>query len=289
MSWFSKLRASFERLTASQGMLTPQDFDSMRTILLEADFGPELTEELINILRSKSREITSLDLAVGFIAEKLKSFIVQDCGLRVAQNPPSVYLFVGVNGTGKTTSIAKLGDYLKAKGESVLLACADTFRAAAKEQLKDWAQRAGLPFIGYPTGGDPAALVFDALEMAKQRGIKFLLVDTAGRQHTKANLMEELKKIKKVIGKKKENSPEETLLVLDANSGMNAIAQALAFHSAVGITGIVLTKFDSPARSGFIFTIQRELLVPIKFLGVGEGLADLREFDSDLFLKKFLS
>lgn len=289
MSWSAKLRNFLQKLSPSQFKLGPQDYEMFRTLMLEADFGPYLTEELLELFRQKNLEIKNIDEATMLLTQKLRDSLIPQSSLNIADTPPSVYLFVGVNGTGKTTSIAKVAHYLKKKGKSVLIACADTFRAAAREQLKIWADRLNLPFIGYPIGGDPAAVVFDALEGARSRNIEFLLVDTAGRQHTDTNLMEELKKIKRVISKKKEGSPEETLLVLDANAGLNAINQARSYHEDLGLTGIIVTKFDSPAKAGFVFTIQKELSIPVKFLGVGEGLEDLLEFSPDIFLKKFLS
>jgi len=289
MSLSAKIRQFFQKLSQANSQLRPQDYENLRSLMLESDFGPYLAEEFLDTLRSKNLGIKSAEQALSLLSQNLLSLLNPGAELRISSAPPSVYLFVGVNGSGKTTTIAKMAHYLKKRGGSVLLACADTFRAAAKEQLQIWAERLHLPFIGYPTGGDPAAVVFDALEGAKSRNVDFLLIDTAGRQHTDKNLMEELKKIKRVISKKKEGAPEEVLLVLDANSGLNAINQARSYHEALGLTGIIVTKFDSPAKAGFVFSIRKELSLPVKFLGVGEGLEDLVEFNPRTFIEKFLS
>ncbi|MGB9552822.1 MAG: signal recognition particle-docking protein FtsY [bacterium] len=289
MNLSGKIKHFFQNLSLTNLQLRSQDYENLRNLMLESDFGPHLTEELLAALRDKNLALKSYDQALSLLSQSLLSILNPETELKTSSVPPSIYLFVGVNGVGKTTSIAKMANYLKKKGNSVLLACADTFRAAAKEQLQTWAEQLRLPFVGYPIGGDPAAVVFDALEGAKSRKIDFLLIDTAGRQHTDTNLMEELKKIKRVISKKREGSPEEIMLVLDANSGLNAINQARSYHEALGLTGIIVTKFDSPAKAGFIFSLEKELSLPVKFLGVGEGLEDLIEFSPQAFIEKFLS
>lgn len=289
MKWSDKIKEFFKQISSSRSPLGPQELETLRVFMLEADFGPFLVEELLKALKESDLKIKGTVGAIEVIADRLRKNLIFDPELKSSLIPPTVYLFVGVNGTGKTTSLAKMAYFLRKKGKSVYLACGDTFRAAAKEQLKVWADRLGCPFVGYPSGGDPAALAFDAFEAAKAKGVDFLLFDTAGRQHTDTNLMGELKKIKRVISKKKDGAPEETLLVLDSNAGLNSLNQAKIFHQELGVTGIILAKFDSPAKAGFVFTIQDELEIPIKFLGVGEKLEDLIEFHPEIFLKRFLS
>ncbi|MCR4428898.1 MAG: signal recognition particle-docking protein FtsY [Caldiserica bacterium] len=289
MKWSDKVKGFFKQLTSSRSLLGPQELETLRVFMLEGDFGPFLVEEFLQVLKQGDSGSKGSPEPMELLENQLRKYLIINPGLKTSSTPPSVYLFVGVNGTGKTTSIAKVAHFLKKRGNSVYLACGDTFRAAAREQLKVWADRLGCPFVGYPTGGDPAAVAFDALEGAKAKGADFLLIDTAGRQHTDTNLMEELKKIKRIISKKKDGAPEETLLVLDSNAGLNSLNQARAFHKELGVTGIILAKFDSPAKAGFVFTIQKELAIPLKFLGLGEGLDDLIEFHPDFFLKKFLS
>jgi len=202
---------------------------------------------------------------------------------------PSVVLMLGVNGSGKTTSSGKLAAALRASGKSVLLAAADTFRAAAVEQLEEWGRRAGAEVIRQGAGADPAAVVFDAVKAATARGVDVLLVDTAGRLHTKSNLMDELVKLKKVVSRQLPGAPHECLMVLEASTGQNAIAQAKLFHEAVGLTGLVLTKLDGTAKGGIVVRIYRELGVPIKFIGVGEQVEDLQPFDPKTFVDGLIS
>lgn len=208
--------------------------------------------------------------------------------LRRAAEPPSVVLVVGVNGTGKTTTVAKLAWQLREAGERVLLAATDTFRAGAQEQLREWAERVDAEFVGGQPGGDPAAVAFDAMEAARTRGADWVLVDTAGRLHTQRDLMEELSKIDRVVGRKVEGAPHERLLVVDATSGQNVLAQAAQFGGALELTGLVLAKFDSTARAGTAVAVAREHAIPVRFLGTGEGLDDLEPFDPDVYLEKVL-
>jgi len=208
--------------------------------------------------------------------------------LIVAPQPPTVILVVGVNGTGKTTTIAKLGKMMVDNGKKVLFAACDTFRAAAIEQLDIWAGRVGADLIKHQHGGDPAAVAFDAVEAAVARGADYLFIDTAGRLHTKVNLMEEIKKIQRVLGKKIADAPHETLLVLDATTGQNALQQARLFNDALGLTGLVLTKLDGTAKGGIVISIQREFHIPVKFIGVGEGFDDLQPFVPADFAKALL-
>ena len=202
---------------------------------------------------------------------------------------PSVILMLGVNGAGKTTSTGKLAAALRASGKSVLLAAADTFRAAAVEQLEEWGRRAGAEVIRQGTGADPAAVVFDAMKAATARGVDVLLVDTAGRLHTKSNLMDELVKLKKVVSRQASGAPHECLMVLEAATGQNAVTQAKLFHEAIGLTGLVLTKLDGTAKGGIIVRIYRELGVPIKLIGVGEQVEDLQPFDPKTFVDGLIS
>ena len=201
---------------------------------------------------------------------------------------PAVVLVVGVNGTGKTTTIGKLASRLRADGKKVLLAAGDTFRAAASEQLSIWGERAGIPVIKHKEGADPSAVVFDAVKAAKARDVDVLIVDTAGRLHTKSNLMEELKKVNRILSRELPGSPHETLLVLDGNTGQNALVQAKMFNEAVGITGIVLTKLDGTSRGGIVFAINKELGIPVKFVGIGEAIEDLKSFDPEEFVNALL-
>jgi fused signal recognition particle receptor len=197
---------------------------------------------------------------------------------------PAVVLVVGVNGTGKTTTIGKLAARLRASGMSVLLAAADTFRAAAIDQLRIWASRAGVDLVAHAPGADPGAVVFDALDAAVARGVDVVIADTAGRLHTKSNLMDELAKVRRIIDRRLPGAEPEILFVLDATTGQNGLAQARAFHEAVGLTGIVLTKLDSTAKGGIVFAIEQALRVPVRFVGVGEGMTDLLPFDPDRFV-----
>jgi fused signal recognition particle receptor len=201
---------------------------------------------------------------------------------------PSVVLVIGVNGTGKTTTIGKLARRLQSQGKQVMLAAGDTFRAAASEQLSIWGERAGIPVVKHQEGADPSAVVFDAVTAAKARAVDVLIVDTAGRLHTKSNLMDELKKVKRIVSRELPGAPHETLLVLDGNTGQNALVQARMFHEAIGVTGIVLTKLDGTSKGGIVFAINKELGIPVKFVGIGEAIEDLREFEPKEFVDALL-
>jgi fused signal recognition particle receptor len=288
MSWATKLKQTLAGLIARRTPLSSSQWEELQVLLLEGDLGPELAEQSLENLKASLERDATLEMALANLRAILLSLLPADEGLRLV-NPPAAILFVGVNGTGKTTSIAKLAHSMREQGRRPLLVGADTFRAAAGEQLQQWATRLGLLFIGHEIGGDPSAVVFDAMEMAASRGLDPVLIDTAGRQHTTHNLMEELKKIKRVLGKKKAGEPQEVLLVLDANAGMNAIAQAQVFHETLGVTGLILAKFDSPARAGFLFSIARQWQLPTKFVGVGEKAENIRPFTAVEFLDQFLS
>ncbi|HEY3221862.1 MAG TPA: signal recognition particle-docking protein FtsY [Gemmatimonadales bacterium] len=258
--------------------------EAVQRLLVEADFGVAATNETVERL---SRADT-VDQA------SLERIVVEQLGpaaapLARAPQPPTVILVFGVNGTGKTTSVAKLGKRLQVEGRSVLLAAADTFRAGATEQLQVWAERLGAPFVGATQRGDPAAVAFDAVEAAASRGVDTVLVDTAGRLHTDERLREELKKVVRVVGKRQAGAPHESLLVLDATVGQNAVRQAEAFAAAVPLTGLVITKLDGTAKGGSVVALRRAVPVPIRYLGTGETLDDLELFDPVKFAHRLVS
>lgn len=262
-------------------------FENLEEALIMADIGVETSTYIIEKLRDnvKHKHITDGNL----VKEELKSIIREILGaLDTTVNTsttPSVILVIGVNGVGKTTSIGKIASHYKSMGKKVLLAAADTFRAAAIDQLDIWAQRSGCDIIKHQENSDPAAVVFDACTAAKARGADILICDTAGRLHNKKNLMAELAKINRVIERELPDSARETLLVLDATTGQNAVSQAKLFSEAADITGIILTKLDGTAKGGIVISIAKEQNVPVKFVGVGEGIDDLQEFNSDDFAK----
>lgn len=262
-------------------------FDNLEEALIMADIGVETSTYIIEKLRDnvKHKHITD----GNFVKEELKSIISEilsalDTTVNTSTTP-SVILVIGVNGVGKTTSIGKIASHYKSMGKKVLLAAADTFRAAAIDQLDIWAQRSGCDIIKHQENSDPAAVVFDACTAAKARGADILICDTAGRLHNKKNLMAELAKINRVIERELPDSARETLLVLDATTGQNAVSQAKLFSEAADITGIILTKLDGTAKGGIVISIAKEQNVPVKFVGVGEGIDDLQEFNSDDFAK----
>jgi fused signal recognition particle receptor len=264
------------------------DVEAMERLLLESDFGIAATTDLVELLeegvrRGRLKSEDDLKLALrDRIAELLAS--PGDPGaIARAASGPTVVLFVGVNGTGKTTSIAKLARYLSRRGDQVLLAAADTYRAGAVAQLEVWAERLGLPCVSGTSGGDPAAVAFDAVTAAATRGATVLIVDTAGRLHTQEDLMDELRKIVRVIGRKAPGAPQETLLVLDGSVGQNAVQQGKLFSAAVQPTGLIVTKLDGTARGGAVVALRRELALPIRFLGTGEDADDLEVFDPRSF------
>ncbi|MFR8416397.1 MAG: signal recognition particle-docking protein FtsY [Hominilimicola sp.] len=262
-------------------------FENLEEALIMADIGVETSTYIIEKLRDnvKHKHITDGNL----VKEELKSIISEilsalDTTVNTSTTP-SVILVIGVNGVGKTTSIGKIASHYKSMGKKVLLAAADTFRAAAIDQLDIWAQRSGCDIIKHQENSDPAAVVFDACTAAKARGADILICDTAGRLHNKKNLMAELAKINRVIERELPDLARETLLVLDATTGQNAVSQAKLFSEAADITGIILTKLDGTAKGGIVISIAKEQNVPVKFVGVGEGIDDLQEFNSDDFAK----
>ena len=270
-SGFSKLDDSF--------------YDELEESLILADMGMDTTMKAVDELRqrTKARRIKDVEGARACMKEILAEMLtVGDLSLDLSTRP-SVVLFIGVNGVGKTTTIGKIGHDLKSQGKKVIFAAADTFRAAAAEQLTIWAQRCDVEIIKQGEGADPAAVVFDSLSAAKARGADVVLIDTAGRLHNKANLMNELNKISRVIDRECPEASRETLLVLDATTGQNGLIQAKQFKESAGITGIVLTKLDGTAKGGIAIAIAQELGVPVKFAGVGEGIDDLKPFDPVAF------
>lgn len=257
----------------------------LEMLLLEADFGVPVSLRLVHAVeaRAKRGEVKTDDEFRAAMAEEIASALLagkSDPALHLAAEPPSVILVAGVNGSGKTTSIGKLAARLAHDGRRVLLAAGDTYRAGAIAQLETWAQRADADFVGASAGGDPAAVAFAALDAAKARGRDVVIVDTAGRLHTQRDLMTELKKVATVVGKRLPGAPHETLLVLDATIGQNAVAQARAFAEAVPVTGVVITKLDGSARGGIVLAVHEALDVPVKFVGTGEQTGDLAPFDA---------
>ena len=290
---FSRLRDS---LSKSRRALTEQiqaaafdpaddlAWERLEEALIQADVGVRSTAELVRRLEARG-ELGDLGEALAEEAAAL----LGDPGILHVDGQPSVLLVVGVNGTGKTTTIGKLAAKLAEHGHSVLVAAADTFRAAAEEQLEIWAKRAGADFVGSSRGGDPAAVAYDAIDAAQARGLDVVIVDTAGRLHTQTNLMEELAKVRRVIAGRLEGAPQETLLVIDATTGQNGLEQARLFAQTAGVTGVALTKLDGSAKGGVAIPIAYELGLPVKLMGVGEQLDDLRPFDPQDFARALVS
>lgn len=269
-----------------EGML-----EELEEVLVASDLGVREATEFVARVRAEAKRTGALS---GHDVRALLRRFLEDALVGAAaplnvNGAPSVILMLGVNGAGKTTSTGKLAALLRASGKSVLLAAADTFRAAAVEQLEEWGRRAGAQVIRQGAGADPAAVVFDAVKAAAARGVDVLLVDTAGRLHTKSNLMDELAKLKKVVARQLPGAPHECLMVMEASTGQNALAQARLFHETVGLTGLVLTKLDGTAKGGMVVRIYRELGVPIKLIGVGEQLEDLQPFDPKAFVDSLIS
>lgn len=298
-SFFSRLKSGLKRTSSNfsdglgnlfLGKKTIDDelLEELETQLLVADVGIEATQDIITNLtqRVSRKELSDSSALYSALQEELAGLLVHsEEALHVdASHQPYVILMVGVNGVGKTTTIGKLAKRFQAEGKSVMLAAGDTFRAAAVEQLQVWGERNDVPVIAQHTGADSASVLFDALQAAKARGSDILIADTAGRLHNKDNLMEELKKVVRVLGKLDETAPHEVMLVLDAGTGQNALSQAKHFQEAVGVTGITLTKLDGTAKGGIIFAISKQLKLPIRFIGVGEQVDDLRPFEAEDFV-----
>lgn len=261
-------------------------FEELEELLVTSDLGMDITMEMMDRIRKKSKRLKTADELKQVLKEELIALFPDTPALpsEPVPAPPQVIMIVGVNGTGKTTTLGKLAMRYTRQGKKVLIAAADTFRAAAIEQVEVWADRSGAAVVRHKEGADPAAVAYDAVEAAIARGVDIVLVDTAGRLHTQKNLMEELKKIKRSINKKLITAPHEVLMVLDATTGQNAISQAKIFHEAVGITQIALTKLDGTAKGGIVAAIASTMGLPISYIGVGEGIDDLQAFDSQNFI-----
>ena len=283
----SKISSKFKDLLSFKRNIDENVLEEIEVVLLESDIGIGLVTNIIDDIREawKSKEIEDTTGVYDFIKNDLKQSLREgSSSLRISLTPPTVIMVAGVNGVGKTTSIAKLANLFVKQGKKVMLAAGDTFRAAATEQLDIWSKRIGADIVKHQAGADPSAVTFDALEASLSRGIDVLIVDTAGRLHTHENLMSELTKMKRVISKKIENAPHEVLMVLDSTTGQNAISQAKLFKEAVGITGIFLSKLDGTAKGGAILGMRKEIDVPVKYVGLGEGVDDIQEFDADKFV-----
>jgi fused signal recognition particle receptor len=265
--------------------------EELEEMLIASDLGAATAAEFVKRLREEARRgraVSSQDVR-ALLGRFLEETLADASAPLALDARPTVILMLGVNGAGKTTSTGKLAAWLKAGGKSVIVAAADTFRAAAIEQLEEWGRRADVEVIRQTPGADPSAVVFDAVKAAHSRGVDVLLVDTAGRLHTKSNLMEELVKLKKVVSRQVRDAPHECLMVLDAPTGQNGLQQAKMFHEAVGLTGLILTKLDGTAKGGIVVRIYQELKVPIKFVGVGERIEDLQPFDVKTFVDALLT
>ncbi len=305
MAWLDRLKQGLSRtrsiLTGAPAGASAweMDWEDLEFALIGADVGARIAAEVVKHARAERergttfREALQKALLDQLEPDKTRQTLRRvgftlDVTRRQVEVKGKVVMVVGVNGAGKTTTIAKLGEYYQGYGKTVMFAAGDTFRAAATEQLQVWGERLGIPTITGPEGGDPGSVAFDAAGSRKARGIDLLFVDTAGRLHTRHNLMEELKKVKRVIGKADEGEPAEVWLVLDAVTGQNGLEQARKFHEAVGVTGVVVTKLDGTAKGGILLPIARELGLPIKFIGVGEKSSDLQPYDAAAFVEALL-
>ncbi len=297
MSWLDKLKEGLsktrnnitekvENLLSFNKNIDEELFEELEEILITSDIGVKTTTKIIEMLRKriKERKINEADK----VKELIKEIIVEITGNEtkniIPERTPAVYMVVGVNGVGKTTSIGKIAFHLKNEGYKVMLAAGDTFRAAAIDQLEIWGQRAGVEVIKHKEGSDPAAVIYDAIQSAKAKNIDILICDTAGRLHNKKNLMEELRKINRVVDREYTNAYRETLLVLDSTTGQNALLQAKEFIEVADVNGLILTKLDGTAKGGVVIAINDELSIPVKMIGVGEGIDDLQEFDPKAFV-----
>lgn len=293
-----KLRASLTRTRKSvfgrlvnllgAGEIDEETWDDLEALLIQADIGVSTTVTVVERLRERVAQegITHADQLEGVLGEELRGLLPEPPPLAIDEpRLLTVVLVVGTNGSGKTTTIGKLARWYRERGRKVLLSAGDTFRAAAIEQLQIWGERAGVPVLAGQPGADPGAVLYDSIRAARARGADLIIADTAGRLHTKYNLMQELKKVCGVAGKNVHGAPHETLLVLDAPTGQNALVQAKHFQGVVDVTGVVLTKLDGTAKGGMVFAIHEELGLPVRFVGTGEKIEDLAEFDADLFVK----
>lgn len=280
---------SLSRLLLGKKTIDPQVLDDLETLLLSADLGIDTTQLILDRLAEglARKQLADGEAIIAALKKELQTLLTIDApplALETPDHSPFVILMIGVNGAGKTTTIGKLAKQYQQQGKKVMLAAGDTFRAAAVEQLKVWGERNQIPVIAQHTGADSASVVFDAVQAAKARHIDVLIADTAGRLHTQSNLMDELKKVKRVMQKLDPNAPHETMLVLDASIGQNALNQARNFHQAIDITGITMTKLDGTAKGGILFAIAKDLGIPFRYIGIGEGIDDLRPFDAAQFV-----
>jgi len=300
MSFFTKLRerlgktrdslvGGVKSIFTGRGRVSDEVYEELEELLIEADVGVETTQQIISDMRRIAREKGIDDAEALYAVLKDEMVALLDNGAKQAQwtteSGPHVTLIAGVNGSGKTTTAGKFAQKLRDEGRSVLLGAADTFRAAAAEQLTIWAERTGATLIRQQEGADPAAVAYDSTDAAVARGVNNVIIDTAGRLHTKTNLMEELKKIQRAVGKRLPGAPHQVLLVLDATTGQNGLQQAKIFTEALNVDGIVLTKLDGTARGGMAVAIQKQLGIPIVMIGVGEGVEDLQPFDARQFVE----
>jgi fused signal recognition particle receptor len=274
------------------GSKVDQSFlDKLEATLIQADVGVAATGRIIERVRAAFSDQTVGEDLISFVKEELKGLLAdpRPGTLAVAPSGPTVYLIAGVNGSGKTTSIAKLAQRLKDEGKSIVLAACDTFRAAAADQLTIWANRAGVDIVKGAPNADPASVAHDACDRALARKVDILIVDTAGRLHTQAHLMRELEKVRNVLQRKLPGAPHESLLVLDATNGQNAIRQAEVFTKSIGCTGVILTKLDGTAKGGIVVAVRQTINLPVKFIGVGEAIDDLQPFDADTFVESLFA
>ncbi|MFZ5434570.1 MAG: signal recognition particle-docking protein FtsY [Calditrichota bacterium] len=299
MGLFDKLKKAFQKTREALGdkiaaVFTPgRKLDAellaeLEDVLLASDVGVDTTDELLKKLKDAAREDNGATAPEILLRRSIVAMLRDAEGIPPLPHKPQVVLVVGVNGTGKTTTIGKLAHYYKEQGKAVVVAAADTFRAAAIEQLQIWGERSGVKVIAGSHGGDSAAVAFDALDAALNRGADILLIDTAGRLHTKTNLMKELEKVSRVLKKKMESAPHEVLLVLDATTGQNGVNQALEFTRAAPVSGLVLTKIDGTAKGGVMLSISKMLGIPIRYVGFGETIEDLAPFDAEKFAESLL-
>jgi fused signal recognition particle receptor len=281
----ARLAHEIKRIVTGSPRLTEHSLEELEQALLAADLGAAMTAQIVAAVKRayETQGRAGLDVFAIAISEVEKSLLATQNGLLRHQPPPTVVSLVGVNGTGKTTTAAKLAWHVQQQGGKALLAACDTFRAGAIDQLKLWGEHLRVPVIAGAAGADPAAVAHDAVAAAQARGADYLFLDTAGRQHTRHNLMQELQKVHRVVGRKLSGAPHEVLLVLDGSTGMNALSQAREFHRAVSLTGLVITKLDGTSKGGAVVAIQKELGLPVKFIGIGEQPDDLQPFNSREF------
>lgn len=303
MSFFSRLKESLtktrqgfvekiDNLVHRRKAIDEEFFEEMEEVLIQSDIGVNTAVELVERTRRTVRErrVSESEELKAILKEHIRDLLGEEkAPLNFQDEKPTVVMVVGVNGVGKTTTIGKMAHLYKSEGKKVILAAADTFRAAAIDQLEIWSNRVGVDLIKHQEGSDPAAVAYDSLQAARSRRADLLIIDTAGRLHTKSNLMEELKKIRRVIGRELPGAPHEVLLVLDATTGQNAVNQARLFGEAVVVTGIALTKLDGSSKGGVIIAVKQTLDIPVKLIGIGEGIDDLRPFNSSEFAEALFS